>query len=333
MTPEQWLQVRAAFDRLLPLSTRERSRELVQLPQDQAWMMGEVLELLAHYDASEGFLADRAGREDRLQLGAYRILWALAKGGMATVHLAERMDGHFRRMVAVKILNPGFTGDARHRFLLERQILATLSHDHIIHLIDGGETSDGRPYLIEDYVAGHSITVHAKSVGLGLKDRLLLFLKVCDAVAYAHRHRVLHLDLKPGNILIDTNGSPKLIDFGIARTMGHEPSASEATTVHYWTREYASPEQARGEQATPQSDLYALGLVLFELVSGVPANRLQHLPLPEAVRVICTEGPDLSRCPAEFRPVIETATAKAAGARYPTAEALAEDVRCVVFGN
>lgn len=207
------------------------------------------------------------------QLGVWTLCQRIGAGGMGTVFLASRSDDEFRQTAAVKIMGGHvLNADASRRFRTERQILSNLNHPNIASLIDGGTTDEDLPYLVMEYVDGERIDVHCDTNGLPIPDRLQLFSMVCDAVDYAHRNLVVHRDLKPSNILVPRNGAPKLLDFGIAKLL--DPGQWELTAPHThidaraMTPEYASPEQVRGEPVSVASDVYALGVLLFRLLTG-----------------------------------------------------------------
>ncbi|MEM6335703.1 MAG: serine/threonine-protein kinase, partial [Bacteroidota bacterium] len=227
--------------------------------------------------------------------GPYRLLQSLGRGGMGTVYLAQRDDGAFEQNVAVKIVRRGMdTDDILTRFRTERQILASLQHPNIARLLDGGMTADGRPYFVMEYVEGVPITRYCDEHRLSIDERLRLFATVCGAVQYAHQNLIVHRDLKPGNILVADDGTVKLLDFGIAKLLDPDFGGVEARTrteMRVMTPEYASPEQVRGNVLTTASDVYTLGVLLYELLAGrrpydLP-SRLQH----EIERVICAEDP------------------------------------------
>jgi serine/threonine protein kinase len=205
-------------------------------------------------------------------LGAYRLLGRIARGGMGDVYLARRDDGQFDRQVAVKVLRPELLGtEAQVRFHAERKTLAVLEHPGIARLYDGGTTPDGRPFLVMERVEGLPIDEYADRHGLAIEARLDLMLAVCAAVDFAHGKRVVHRDLKPENILVDARGEPKLLDFGVAEPLAEELSRRRPGGLGrapWMTPSYASPEQVRGEPATTASDVYALGVVLYELLTG-----------------------------------------------------------------
>jgi serine/threonine-protein kinase len=225
------------------------------------------------------------------RVGPYRIVRTLGAGGMGTVYFGERDDEKFEAQVAVKLLLSSLVGtDLAGRFRRERQILAELSHPGIARLIDGGETDEGIPYLVMEYVNGEPIDEFVRRSALGLSKRLELFLKVCDAVRHAHRRLIVHTDLKPANILVNAEGRPTLLDFGIAKLMA-EPdtdpgSVSSATTLRPLTPAYSSPEQIRGEPIATSTDVYSLGVLLYELVTGTlpyPTEAQEGRALEEAI--------------------------------------------------
>ncbi|MEZ5293193.1 MAG: serine/threonine-protein kinase [Vicinamibacterales bacterium] len=205
-------------------------------------------------------------------VGAYRLIRPIGRGGMADVYLAARADDEFTREVAVKIVREGLGGDLLSRFRVERQVLATVDHPHIARLFDGGVTDDGRPYLVMELVQGQPIDRHADQRRLTIDERLALFLQVCDAVDRAHRHLVVHRDLKPANILVTAEGAVKLLDFGVAKLLENGDGGGDAPATRSGARlmtpEYASPEQYLGEPVTTAADVYAAGVVLYELLTG-----------------------------------------------------------------
>jgi eukaryotic-like serine/threonine-protein kinase len=210
--------------------------------------------------------------EPLTHVGAYRIVELIGRGGMGDVYLAERADDEFQRRVAVKVVRPGLGADLVARFVSERQVLASLDHPNIAQLHDGGVASDGRPFLVMEYVQGRPLDAYADEQRLGLERRLDLFLQVCDAVERAHRRLVVHRDLKPGNVLVTSEGTAKLLDFGVAKLMDPRADAMAAPAtrvgVRMMTPEYGSPEQLLGEPTTTATDIYSLGVMLYELLSG-----------------------------------------------------------------
>jgi serine/threonine-protein kinase len=209
---------------------------------------------------------DHSGRS----LDRYRLLREIGHGGMGTVWLAERADDAYRGHVAIKLVRGGFaTPELSRRFRDERQILADLRHPHVAALLDGGEAPDGTPYLVMEYIDGEAITTWAAQRGLSLLERLRLFRLVCDAVQHAHGSLVVHRDIKPSNILVSADGSPKLLDFGIAKLIDSDSQAETTAVERRLTPSYASPEQLRGERITVTTDVYSLGVLLYELLTGV----------------------------------------------------------------
>ncbi|MGF1671687.1 MAG: serine/threonine protein kinase, partial [Balneolaceae bacterium] len=231
------------------------------------------------------------------QVGAYRILQEIGSGGVGVVYLAERIDGEFRRRLALKVVKRGMdTKDILSRFLHERQILAGLEHPNIARLYDGGVTGDGRPYFVMEYVEGMSLTEYSDRHRLTLEQRLLLFQKICSAVQYAHQNLVVHRDIKPGNILVTAGGEVKLLDFGIAKLLrpemaGYSKIPHTRTGYRLMTPEYAAPEQVRGEAVNTTTDIYALGVLLYELLTGHRPLRLKSRFHKEVERIICEEEP------------------------------------------
>src|SRR3954451_12066201 len=309
-------EIEELFHELAELPPAEREARLLDpglSPTDRA----EVEELLRH-DTS-GDLTGLVGAAARCLLdtarpqrcGPYRLLGVLGRGGMGTVYLAERADGEVDQRVAIKLICGGGAEAAFHdRFLQERQILATLTHPGIARLFDAGHTDDGRPYLVMELVDGVPIDSYAAT--LDLRDTLALFLRVCDAVSYAHGRLVLHRDLKPSNMLVDSSGNPKLLDFGIARIL--EAGALQTNTIdRMLTPEYASPEQFQGRPQGVPSDVYALGAVLRKLLVAGSAKLPRDLeailakalrPEPEARYGSVGQFADDLRAFLDHRPVL-----------------------------
>ena len=232
-----------------------------------------------HIPPSEKMLSELfGGVAPGTRIGPYEVVRPVASGGMGAVYLAERTDGTFRMRVAIKLIHPALWGtDAHQRFRTERQVLADLEHPGIARLVDGGSTTGDLPYLVMEYVEGVRIDRYCDDRGLDLRARLELFLQVCEAVHYAHQNLVIHRDLKPSNIFVDGSGRVKLLDFGIAKVLGGASAGErEDLTVGRFTPHYASPEQARGQRMTTATDIYSLGVVLYELLVG----RLPHDPDP-----------------------------------------------------
>ena len=230
------------------------------------------------------------------RIGPYQTLREIGRGGMGVVWLATRADDAYQKQVAIKLVWPGpESGEVLRRFRQERQILANLEHPNIARMLDGGTTEEGWPYVVMEYIEGQSITHYCTAHQLSLNERLQLFRTVCDAVQYAHQNLVVHRDLKPGNILVTEGGTVKLLDFGIAKLLNPDlspdDSAATRTGLHLMTPEYASPEQVRGEAITTASDVYSLGVVLYELLTGQRPYQFKNHSLPEIERVICEQEP------------------------------------------
>ncbi len=229
-----------------------------------------------------GELAESAsGHWQGRMLGAYRIESRVAAGGMGVVYRARRSDQQFERVAAIKLLNnPLASDDARRRFFAERQILADLNHPNIAQLLDGGTTEEGIPYLVMEFIDGQPIDAYCRDADLSIAARLRLFIRVCDAVQYAHQHLIVHRDIKASNILVAQDGIPKLLDFGIAKLLeggsaGRVPADLTLADARLLTPRNASPEQIRGAAITTASDIYSLGVLLYELLSGRPPYRIQ----------------------------------------------------------
>ncbi len=271
--------LRAEVESLLQHSAG--AREFLEEPA-----LGTDFRLLTGVDAGPDTMAGRT-------IGSFRVDERLASGGMGTVYLASRADADFDQQVAIKIVKRGMdTEEIIRRFRAERRTLAALDHPNIARLIDGGVTPEGQPYLVMEYVPGMAIDDYCDSQSLDTHARLKLFKKVCDAVQYAHQNLVVHRDLKPGNILVTPAGVPKLLDFGIAKLLT-ESSPADMTMMEErrLTPEYASPEQIAGVGVTTSSDVYSLGVILYELLTGCRPYVLKSRTTAEMERVICEVEP------------------------------------------
>jgi non-specific serine/threonine protein kinase/serine/threonine-protein kinase len=270
---------------------------------DDADLRREVESLIASFDRAEGFIetpafalaGEAAAPMTGERIGAWRILREIGHGGMGTVYLAERADGQYREQAALKIVRRGMdTEFVLRRFRHERQILASLHHPNIARLLDGGTTEDGRPFFVMEHIEGQPIDEYCDEQKLPIVERLALFRTVCAAAHYAHQNLVIHRDIKPANILISADGAPKLLDFGIAKILNPEISQTveqTRTMMRLMTPEYASPEQVRGEAVTTASDVYSLGVVLYELLTGHRPYRLSTILPSDIERVICEQEP------------------------------------------
>lgn len=301
MTTEEWDRIKVLLAEALDRPPAERQAFLEAACRHDAHLHAEVASLLEAYasadaaDALESPFADAhrtipslAGR----RLGPYRLLHVIGQGGMGAVYVAERADGQFDQRVAVKLVPPHLaTPELLRRFRSERQILAHLDHPHIARLYDGGVTDEGIPYLVMEYVEGIPVTAYCERHHLSTDQRLRLFRTICDAVAYAHRNLVVHRDLKPSNILVRDDGQVKLLDFGIAKLL-NEDEAAARTELRAMTPEYAAPEQILGGTVTTTTDVYQLGVLLYELLTGRRPYDLRERSPREAERVICYQEPE-----------------------------------------
>jgi len=321
-------RVRAIFEEAVARPPEERDALVAVLCGGDLDLRDQVRRLLAaHVDAGSflehpvapapsGEGVSLAGK----RLGPYALVREIGRGGMGAVYLAERVDGQFRKEVAIKLGPAILAGaDAARRFRQEQQILASLEHPHIAHLLDAGTTDEGLPYVVMEYVQGDPIDVYCDRRRLTVPERLRIVAGVCDAVQFAHRHLVVHRDLKPSNILVTADESIKLLDFGIAKLLDDRAEESGLTRsgVRPMTPEYASPEQVSGTRVTTASDVYALGLLLYEILTGQRAHRLKTTSLDEIVRVVCEADPERPSGAFTRLPAPEQAAVSAARATTP----------------
>jgi serine/threonine protein kinase/tetratricopeptide (TPR) repeat protein len=308
MKTEEWQKVEEILNTALELEPAAR-RQFLESVRDPL-LRREVESLLACDEKTNGFLAapalafsadffdEGAGPEERAGqvVGRYRIIREIGRGGMGAVFLAERSDGEFQQRLALKIVRRSFAdSDLARRFRQERQILASLNHANIARLLDGGVSEEGEPFLAMEYVDGVRIDEYCDANSLSTEERLNLFRQVCQGVSYAHQNLVVHRDIKPSNILVTEEGVPKLLDFGIAKLINPEAEAGAAETItglRAMTPDYASPEQVRGLSVTTATDVYSLGVLLYELLTGHRPHRLKNRRTDEIVRAICEEEPE-----------------------------------------
>jgi len=365
VTPERWKEVEAVFEHALKLPINERTAFVQKSSNGDDELRREVESLLESHAQAGSFIDKRSlffsdeevGEKSEILspgelIGSYRILREIGRGGMGAVYLAERADQEYEKQVAIKLIKRGMDTDAvlRH-FRNERQILASFDHPNIARLFDGGTTDDGLPYFVMEYVEGLPINEYCAAHKISLVDRLKLFREVCAAVSYAHRHTVIHRDIKMSNILVTSEGTPKLLDFGIAKILqpGGGPEALMTMTgVRLMTPEYASPEQVRGEPVTTASDVYSLGVVLYELLTGrSPYHFTSRSPSDVAREITDTEPPRPSTAlaggeEAKFGPtgirnskvlkgdldnIVLMALRKEPARRYQSVEQFSEDIR------
>ena len=347
-----WDRINEVFHAALEREGEERDRYLAEACAGDAVLRAEVASLLKY--ASSGPLGEPVAAPEEVDrtgaiFGDYRIISRLGQGGMGAVYLAERSGAGFTQRVALKLLRRdlfhavGGTPGLEQRFARERQILARLEHPGIARLIDGGYGPGGQPYLAMEYVEGDSLAQFVRKRDLDIDARVRLFIAIAEAVHYAHQRLVIHCDLKPGNILIQASGDPKLLDFGVATLAesedGSRSAESPGTPTGFWfTPSYASPEQVRGERVTTLSDIYALGILLYELLTGKRPYEIAD-PSPRAVeQVVCeriperpssrVEHPSLARrLRGDLDTIVLKALAKEPERRYRSAQGLAEDLR------
>ena len=359
MSPgERWHEASRLFDELVELDGEVRAARLATLVAHDADLARDVVGLLAADERSGGLLDAGVARasptlagalaqtpeapdESGTTLGAFRLQRLLGRGGMGEVYLAERTLGDVRQPVAIKLLKRGMdSNELLRRFAQERRILAQLGHPHIARFLDGGIAPDGRPYFAMEFVEGRDIVRDARERGLDARARVALLAQVCDAVAYAHSRLVVHRDLKPSNILVDANGQPRVLDFGIAKLLGDSDDATiTGTGARVMSPAYAAPEQILGEPAGTATDVYALGVVLFELLTGVLPHRRSGAPeaLARALESETIERPsDVARTQrgrgsrelaGDLDTIVLTALRREPERRYATAAAFADDLR------
>ena len=335
MNQQQWERLQDLFHAAVALGAPERERLLSEACRDDPLLRMQVDRLLTAHERPGGFIESPIGHPDALapvdevfaagwRLGPYQLMRELGRGGMGAVYLGERADGLFTQRVAIKVIKRGMdTPQVLARFRAERQILASLDHPNIARLLDGGTSDEGHPYFVMEYIDGQPIDVYADSRALTIPQRLELFLQVAGAVTFAHQRLIVHRDIKPLNILTTSDGIPKLLDFGIAKVL-HADADEATSTVTGWrllTPDYASPEQVAGTHATTVSDVYSLGVVLYELLTGASPYRLKDRTPAEIALAVSTAEP--------LRP---SAAVTEAGATAPRRAGLIAD-RAVATGS
>ncbi|HXI49810.1 MAG TPA: serine/threonine-protein kinase [Steroidobacteraceae bacterium] len=361
MDAERWQRISAVFDQLCEAPASERNALLEHYCGDDSELRREVAALL-EADAAGGALdqhvpklriavaADWARDSEApaagADIGCWRVRRELGRGGMGVVVLAERIDGQFEQRVALKLIKRGMDSDAvLSRFLHERQILARLSHPNIARLLDGGLSSDGRPFFVMEYVEGTPLVDYCTANSLGLRARLDCILQVCAALQFAHRQLVVHLDIKPSNVIVTAAGEVKLLDFGIAKLLGDSPTEppmhTRTQTQRPLTAGYASPEQLLGEPVSTATDVYGIGCLLYELLTARRANggatsleearlaiaRGEPLAPSKAAALGGVPGITARRLRGDFDTIVLKALKREPERRYTTVEALAEDLR------
>ncbi|WP_306601857.1 serine/threonine-protein kinase [Geothrix sp. 21YS21S-2] len=349
--PEPLRRAESLFHEVLEAPGPQRDRALESGCAGDAALRAEVMSLLeAHY--AEEALASRwsggglraAAAPDLRRVGPYRLGRVLGRGGMGAVYLADRVDGQFDQQVAVKLIDlPLATELFRERFRQERQILAGLVHPYIARLLDGGVSEEGEPYLVMEYVDGISLERFCRENRLTVRDRLLLFQKVCSAVHFAHQNLIVHRDLKSDNILVLPDGTPKLLDFGTAKLLAPQPLPGDFTRLglQAFTPSYASPEQVLGEAITTASDTYSLGVLLFLLLAERPPYELKEGTTAELLRVVCTEQPPKPSAvwrsaeppDADLDAIVLKAMRKEPQERYHSVDGFARDIQAFLDGR
>jgi len=305
MTTARWRQIENLFNEALIFPPSERSQFLERACEGDAELLREIESLLDHDSPGERLVdipepllteaTEEAGSMEGRRIGSYRVIRLIGRGGMGAVYLGSRDDDEYQKYVAIKILKRGMDTDFMlSRFRQERQILANLEHPFIARLIDGGATDDGLPYLVMEYVDGVPITDYCDAKQLSVPERIRLFNMVCEAVQHAHQNLVVHRDIKPGNILTTKEGIPKLLDFGIAKMI--DPGYNSGVTItqgeyRMFTPDYASPEQVMGLPVNTASDVYSLGAVLYQLLTGTRAHRFTSTSPTDLERAICQVEP------------------------------------------
>ncbi|HUR98319.1 MAG TPA: protein kinase, partial [Pyrinomonadaceae bacterium] len=326
MSPERWREIEEVFQAAVEMPRADRAQFVDKFCGPDTELKAEILKLLQSDDSASDFIespiwtdsnflntsakkelsssidreVDGADDDSFLgkEIGVYRLKEEIGRGGMGAVYLADRADGEFQQRVAIKLIKRGMDSDfIVRRFRHERQILASFEHPFIARLLDGGTTTEGVPYFVMEYVEGETLYKYSDSKRLNIRDRLKLFQKVCSAIDYAHEKKIIHRDIKPSNIVINKTGSPKLLDFGIAKILDpnliHESINPTASMLRMMTPDYASPEQVQGADVTPQSDIYSLGVLLYELLTGHRPYDFAGRAIHEVSRVICEVMPPL----------------------------------------
>lgn len=323
MAPHRWKEIEELFHATADIPAGDRSRFLDERSGRDLELRNEVEKLLASLDDAEEFIESPVWTDSGLlntsakrelsksldnndnqdgflgkQVGVYRLTREIGRGGMGAVFQAERADGEFHQTVAIKLIKRGMDTDfIVRRFRHERQILASFEHPFIARLLDGGTTTDGVPYFVMEFIEGETLFNYCDTNRLSVRDRLKLFQKICSALEYAHERQIVHRDIKPSNILINRSGSPKLLDFGIAKILDpdliHESLNPTGSMLRMMTPDYASPEQVRGHDVASVSDIYSLGILLYELVTGYRPYVFTGRALHEVTKVVCEEMPEL----------------------------------------
>lgn len=356
---DRWEQIERIFLAASELPSHEQQVFVDQEANGDTELLAAVLGMLRHCDDGVTHIREAVERTAisaadapepvRTHIDRYSVVRELGRGGMGAVYLAERTDREFHQPVAIKVVKRGMdTAQIVERFRHERRILASLDHPNIARLFDGGATADGVPYLVMEYIEGRPLIEYCRESALSLRDRLILFESICAAVQHAHQKLIVHRDIKPANVLITAAGVPKLLDFGIAKLILPQESESPPDTltrsgVRMLTPEYASPEQILGDPVSVASDIYSLGAVLYELLSGKRAHQFKSHAEAEFMRVICETEPPLPSQVAEdprtrrqlsgdLDNIVALALRKEPARRYVSVEQFAGDIRRYLEG-
>ena len=303
MAIDRWSRIEEIFQNALERPPSQRDEYVAQACGGDAELRSEVESLLASDSGAVTTLrsvieadvrqlsAAADASEAGLRVGPYLLVRELDRGGMGVVYLAVRSDEQYFQFVAIKMIRKGMDWSSLvQRFRAERQILATMTHPNIGAILDGGETEDGRPFIVMEYVEGQPITLFSESRGLSIRQRVELFRSVCSAVHYAHQKLVIHRDIKPSNVLVTPERVVKLIDFGVSKPLVPELYLGDLPKTESWQRlmtpDYASPEQVRGQEVTTATDTYSLGVLLYELLTGSRPYTLNGLSPGAAERLV-----------------------------------------------
>lgn len=370
MDEKNWQNVKEIFLAVLEKDAESRPQFLAEICADNAVLREEIESLLASHEEVKEFIETPAfqvgevftevANHPQKHLGNYKILKEIGAGGMGVVYLAAREDEEFRKRVAIKLVKRGLdTEDVLRRFRNERQILASLHHPHIASLLDGGTSDNGLPYFVMEYIEGLPLLQYCGEHRLSINERLELFKTICSAVQHAHQNLVIHRDLKPSNILITHDGDVKLLDFGVAKFLNPELMgdnlAETQTQFRVMTPEYASPEQVRGGHITTATDIYSLGAILYELLTGSRPYKLKDTSPEELMHLICNSEPakpsvavtqnnrqrtsenspaivSMRQLKGDLDNIILTALRKEPSRRYKSVEAFAGDIERYLKG-